>query len=71
MWGSFLVGMALPICVSYVGLSLFIFKAGIILLRFMRLYAYNLTMEQRLLFHKKISSCGDEKKIVLKVFNLL
>ena len=35
--------MALPMCISYVGLSLFIFKVGVILLRFMRLYAYNLT----------------------------
>ena len=36
--------MGLPMHVSYAGLSLFIFKAGVILLRFMRLYAYNLTI---------------------------
>ena len=30
MCGSFLAGMALPMHVSYAGLSLFIFKAGVI-----------------------------------------
>ena len=47
MCGSFSVGMALPMYVSYAGLSLFIFKAGFILLRFMRIYAYNLTQYAR------------------------
>ena len=57
--------MALPMCISYAGLSLFIFKAGVILLRFMRLYAYNLTIS---LWESKLyalANCGSPVKSTL------